>query len=112
MKRSPRYCTARRTILGLICAATLCLPAPALAVTFEWDDNPYATLRCNLCFESRREKRSSISGALKDVLGTGQASERCTVIRFVPLSSREILVHSPLTYRLQQYFQRRRVLAS
>ena len=71
------------------------------------DPESYATVRCNLCFETCREKHSLIGRALRDVLEGGEASERCTVIRFVPLSSREILVHSPMASRLQRYFQRR-----
>lgn len=67
----------------------------------------YATVRCNLCFETHREKHSLISQALREVLQKGEASESCTVLRFVPLSSREILVHSPMASRLQRYLQRR-----
>ena len=70
------------------------------------DIESYATVRCNLCFETCREKHSSIGRALRDVLEGGEASARCTVIRFVPLSSREILVHSPMASRLQKYLQR------
>ena len=70
------------------------------------DPESYSTVRCNLCFETSREKRSLVVSALNEVLSGGEPSDKCTVIRFVPLSTREILVHSPLASRLQRYFQR------
>ena len=71
-----------------------------------FDDDAYATVRCNLCFETQRERRGVIVTAINEVLRTGEPSGRSMVLRFVHLSTREILVHSPLASRLQQFLRR------
>ncbi len=69
------------------------------------DFDAYATVRCNLCFDTNREKQSSIARALTEVLVEGRRSTACTILTFVPLNPREMLSHSPLASRLGRFFR-------
>ena len=64
------------------------------------DFEAYATVRCNLCFETNREKQSSVARALTEVLVEDRRSTACTVLTFVPLGSGEKLPNGPLASRL------------
>ncbi len=69
------------------------------------DFDAYATVRCNLCFETNRERQSSIARALTEVLVEGRRSTACTILTFVPLNPREMLSHNPLASRLGRFFR-------
>ncbi len=69
------------------------------------DFDAYTNVRCNLCFETYREKRSSIVRDLTQVVGEGLPSSECTVLSFLPLSPKELLTHSPFAARLQHFLR-------
>ena len=77
-------------------------------VSFNPDDRndfeAYTTVRCDLCFETYREKQSTIARALTDVLVEGTPSDACTVLRFSAMSSREMFATSPIATKLQRLF--------
>ena len=70
------------------------------------DFEAYATVRCNRCFETNREKQSAIARALTQVLVNEDRSNECTVLTFVPTSSGQFLSQSPFASRLQRYLRR------
>lgn len=77
-------------------------------VSFNPDDRndfeAYATVRCDRCFETYREKQSAIARALTDVLVEGTPSNACTVLRFSAMSSHAMFATSPIATRLQRLF--------